>query len=67
MPRHCLRGWANMEGAIITLLGIALAASIISTIILGVTLVRLAIIKSDMRKLQKRMLDEGIDTTDVRL
>ena len=55
-----------MEGAIITLLGIALAASVISTVVLGITLVRLAIIKNDMRRLQERMLDEGIDTTDVK-
>jgi len=55
-----------MEGAIITLISIALAASVISTVVLSVTLIKLAVIKNDMRRLQERMLDEGIDTTDVK-
>jgi len=56
-----------MEGALISLLGVALAASVISTAIGVILLIRLAMVKHGMRKIQKRMLDKGIDTTDINL
>ena len=55
------------EGLIYGLAGFGIALAFIGYVIGTVALVKLALLKNKLRKLQDKLLDKNIDTTDVKI